>query len=195
MISDLISIIKKPVEAIEKKFGNNVKKGFIYLGIIVGLLFLTTFIHQLYRTMIGMDGKLHFDYLKHFEYFKFILNFFLDQIFYFGSIAAGIFVFAAISKKDFKLIDIVSIAVIAYVFNYLIQSCFQILFMFDFIQVKFLLTIRSIIISVATIYSLILIFVGLQKTYDFKLNDKSFINLIIMFGIQETIYTLLCLAL
>lgn len=195
MIADFISIIKKPVDSIEKKFGKNIKKGFIYLGIIVGILFLTTFIHQLYRTILGYDGKLHFDNLKNFEYFKFILNFILDQIFYIGSFAAGIFVFAAISKKDFKLIDIISIVVISFVLNYLVSSCFQILFMFDFAQNKFLLTTRSIISSIATTYSLILLVFGLYKTYDFKLDDKGLINLIILFGTQITIYTLLCLAL
>lgn len=196
MIADFMSIIKKPVAAFEKKFGNNLKKGFIYLGIIVGILFLTTFIHQLYRTILGFDGSFYFERLKDFKYFDFILNFLLDNIFYIGSIAAGIFVFAAISKKDFKLIDVVSVIVIALTLSYLVRSCLQILYMFDFIlKNDFMSKVHSIIFSIATAYSTILMIIGLHKTYDTKLDDKGFINLVILFGTQIIIYTLLCLSL
>ena len=195
MVKDFLGIIKKPIDAVEKKFGGNVKKAFIIFGILIGIYFLADFISMMYGSMKGFDGKLHFEALKNINYFKYILNFILREVFFFGSIAAALFVYTSISKKEFKLIDVLSIIIVSYTFYYLIEAALGILFMFDFMNIKFLITLKSIISTTAFYYAIALLVISIQKTYDAKINDKSFINLAIMFATMTAIYQLLSLTL
>ncbi len=196
-MKQIIDIIKKPVDAIDKKFGNSWKKALIYLGIIVGALLVTELIATMYTYVIASkdwSGKLHFEVLKEIKYFEIILDFILEQLIFFGSIFAGIFIYSSISKKEFKLVDVLSLIVIAYVANYLLQAVTNILFMFKFMDVKFLNTVHTILLTTANYYSITIIILGLQKLFGFKFDDKNLLQLAIMFVIMFAIRYILYLA-
>lgn len=196
-MKQIIDIIKKPVDAIDKKFGNSWKKALIYLGIIVGALLVTELVATMYTYVIASkdwSGKLHFEVLKEIKYFEIILDFILEQIIFFGSIFAGIFIYSSISKKEFKLVDVLSLIVIAYTANYLLQAVTNILFMFKFMDVKFLNTVHTVLLTTANYYSITIIILGLQKLFGFKFDDKNLLQLAIMFVIMFAIRYILYLA-
>lgn len=196
MVKDFLGIIKKPIDSIEKKLGGNFKKILIMIGIIVGIYFLADFISMMYSTVAASkdwNGKLHFEVLKNINYFKFILDFILNQVFFLGSIFAGLFVFTSISKKDLKLVDVLTIILVAFTLNYLVTAALDILFMFKFMNVKFLLTLRSIISTAILYYAIALLVIGIIKTYDAKINDKNFLNIAIALTTIAAVYELLSL--
>lgn len=195
-MSQIIGIIKKPIDMIEKKFDGKVQKALIYLGIIVGVLLVTTLLSTMYGEFINSKdwfGKYHIEVLKEIDYLKTILTFILKQIFLFGSLFAGIFVYTSITGKKFNLLETLSIIVISYTANYLLTAGLNIIFMFNFMDVKFLVALKNALVVLAECYSIILIVAGLQKTYNSKMNDKEILNLTIMFGISYIIYYLLLL--
>ena len=196
MVKDFLGIITKPISAIEKKLGGNLKKILIMIGIIVGIYFLADFISMMYSTVAGskdFNGKLHFEVLKDINYFKFIFNFILNQIFFLGSIFAGIFVYTSITKKDLKLIDVFTIILVSFTLNYLVTAALDIIFMFKFMNIKFLITLRGILTTAVMYYAIALLVIGIYKTYDNKLNDKSFINIAIALTTFAAVYELLSL--
>lgn len=197
MIKDFIAIITKPVATFEKKFDNKLKKILILLGVLVGVFFVADLISMMYSILLsskGWDGKMHFEVLKEINYLKYILEFIFKQVIFFGSIFIGIFIYTAITKKDFKLIDVVTLILVAYTLNYLVQAATNIIFMFDFTNIKILNTIESVLITTANYYSIAIIVLGLQKLFGFKFNDKDLISLVIMFVVTFSVRYLLYLA-
>lgn len=197
-MSQFIEIITKPVTAIESKFGKSWKKILICLGIIVGILLVSDLISSMYATLLqskamSWTGKMDFNVLKDFNYFKHIFTFLLRQIIFFGSIFAGIFIYCYITKKEFKLVDVLTLIVVAYTANYLLQAALNIIFMFGFMDVKFLNALNTALHAVAQYYSLALILFGIQKLYGFEFNNKGTINLVIMLAVIYVIYYVLCL--
>ena len=196
-MKQFLDIIKKPVDAIEKKFEGNWKKILIFLGIIVGVLLVSDLISTMYSYLLmskDYSGKMHFEILKEIKYFEIILKFLLRQIIFFGSIFVGIYIYSSITKKKFSLADTLSLILVAYTANYLLQSALNIIFMFDFMNVKFLTTIEGILSSTASYYSIAILILGLQKLYDFKFNDKDLLHLLIMFVVMFAVRNILYLA-
>lgn len=197
MIKDFLAIITKPVATFEKKFDGKLKKVLILLGILVGVYFIADLISMMYSTLLmskGWDGKMHFEVLKEINYLKYILEFVFEQVIFFGSIFVGIFIYTSITKKDFKLIDVLALILVAYTLNYLVQAATSILFMFDFMNIKILTTIESVLLTTANYYSIAIIVLGLQKLFDFKFNDKDLISLVVMFVVTFAVRYLLYLA-
>jgi len=197
MIKDFLAIITKPVATFEKKFDGKLKKVLILLGILVGVYFIADLISMMYSTLLmskGWDGKMHFEVLKEINYLKYILEFIFEQVIFFGSIFVGIFIYTSITKKDFKLIDVLALILIAYTLNYLVQAATSILFMFDFMNIKILTTIESVLLTTANYYSIAIIVLGLQKLFDFKFTDKDLISLVVMFVVTFAVRYLLYLA-
>lgn len=197
-MSQIIEIIKKPIDVVEKKFDGKVQKALIYLGIIVGVLLVTDLISTMYEVLMASksfwtNNKVDWNSLRDINYLKEILTFILRQIFLFGSLFAGIFVYTSITGKKFNLLETLSIIVVSYTANYLLTAGLNIIFMFNFMDVKFLVALRNALYALTECYSIILIVAGLQKTYDIKINDKEILNLTIMFGISYIIYYLLLL--
>lgn len=197
-MSQIIGIIKKPIDAIEKKFDGKVQKALIYLGIIVGVLLVADLLSTMYSTLMASksfwnNNKIDWNSLKDINYLKFILTFILRQIFLFGSLFAGIFVYTSIAGKKFNLLETLSIIVVGYTANYLLTAGLDIIFMFKFMDVKFLVAIERALLALTDCYSIILIAFGLQKTYSTKINDKEILNLVIMFGVTYVINSLLLL--
>lgn len=197
MIKDFLAIITKPVATFDKKFDSKLKKVLILLGILVGVYFVADLISMMYSTLLmskGWDGKMHFEVLKEINYLKYILEFIFEQVIFFGSIFVGIFIYTSITKKDFKLVDVLSLILVAYTLNYLVQAATSIIFMFDFTNIKILNTIESVLLTTADYYSIAIIVLGLQKLFGFKFNDKDLISLVIMFAVTFTVRYLLYLA-
>ena len=141
-MAQILEIIKKPINAIEKKFDGKVQKALIYLGIIVGVLLVASLLSTMYSTLMASksywtDNKVDWNSLKDINYLKFILTFILRQIFLFGSLFAGIFVYTSIAGKKFNLLETLSIIVVGYTANYLLTAGLDIIFMFKFMDVKF----------------------------------------------------------
>ncbi len=186
MIKSIIETITKPIATLEKKYDNNIKKILIILGIIVGVFFVANLLSTMYETLLlskGWTGKIDWSSLGHINYLKFILEFILEQLIYIGSIFAGIFVISSITKKDFKLVDVLSLIVVMYTAKYLVSSVLNILFMFKFMQIKFLLALETAILATARYYTGTLFVIGLQKLYDVKFDDKGIIRIAITFGV------------
>ena len=197
-MAQILEIIKKPINAIEKKFDGKVQKALIYLGIIVGVLLVASLLSTMYSTLMASksywtDNKVDWNSLKDINYLKFILTFILRQIFLFGSLFAGIFVYTSIAGKKFNLLETLSIIVVVYTANYLLKEWLDIIFMFKFMDVKFLVAIERALLALTGCYSIVLIVFGLQKTYSAKINDKEVLNLVIMFGVTYVINYLLLL--
>ena len=197
-MAQILEIIKKPINAIEKKFDGKVQKALIYLGIIVGVLLVASLLSTMYSTLMASksywtDNKVDWNSLKDINYLKFILTFILRQIFLFGSLFAGIFVYTSIAGKKFNLLETLSIIVVGYTANYLLTAGLDIIFMFKFMDVKFLVAIERALLALTDCYSIVLIVFGLQKTYSAKINDKEVLKLVIMFGVTYVINYLLLL--
>lgn len=195
-MAQILEIIKKPINAIEKKFDGKVQKALIYLGIIVGVLLVASLLSTMYSTLMAskiFNNKVDWNSLKEINYLKFILTFILRQIFLFGSLFAGIFVYTSIADKKFNLLGTLSIIVVGYTANYLLTAGLDIIFMFKFMDVKFLVAIERALLALTDCYSIVLIVFGLQKTYSAKINDKEVLNLVIMFGVTYVINYLLLL--
>lgn len=197
-MAQILEIIKKPINAIEKKFDGKVQKALIYLGIIVGVLLVASLLSTMYSTLMASksywnDNKVDWNSLKDINYLKFILTFILRQIFLFGSLFAGIFVYTSIAGKKFNLLETLSIIVVGYTANYLLTAGLDIIFMFKFMDVKFLVAIERALLALTNCYSIMLIVFGLQKTYSAKINDKEVLSLVIMFGVTYVINYLLLL--
>ena len=70
-----------------------------------------------------------------------------------------------------------------YTAKYLVSSVLNILFMFKFMQIKFLLALETAILATARYYTGTLFVIGLQKLYDVKFDDKGIIRIAITFGV------------
>ena len=68
-MAQILEIIKKPINAIEKKFDGKVQKALIYLGIIVGVLLVASLLSTMYSTLMASksywtDNKVDWNSLK-----------------------------------------------------------------------------------------------------------------------------------
>lgn len=190
----LKEIILKPFTVLEEKA--DLKKIGILLGFIVGTLFLCNFVAYLYTTLQAtkiFTDKIDFNVLKEINYFKYILTFVLKQIAFFGSFLVGTYVLCSMQKKDFKFDRVCQVIVVAFVANYLLQAAASLLFMFNFMDIEFLLAIKSAILSAADCFSILILVFVFAKEYNMKQDEKSLFSFTIVFFITYLVRYLLYL--
>lgn len=190
----LKELILKPFTVLEEK--SNLKKVGILLGFIVGVLFLCQFVAYIYTTLQAtkiFTDKINYDVLGEINYFKYILTFILKQLAFFGSFLVGIYVLCNMYKKEFKLDRVCQIIVVAFVANYLLQAAASLLFMFDFMNIKFLVAIKNAILSAADCFSLLIVIFAFAKEYNMKQDEKGLYNFTIVFFITYLVRYLLYL--
>ncbi len=170
----LKKIMFHPIHKLEEEA--NYKKVGILLGFIVVALFVGNFVAYLYHTLQATkiySDHINFDVLGSINYIKYIVDFFLHQVIFFGSLLAGAYVFCSLQKKEFKLEKICQTIVVAFTLNYLLQAVLSLLFMFSFMDIPFLIAIKNAVISAVNYFSYFVILLVCMKQFQIQVNDKS----------------------
>lgn len=188
----LKEIILHPIQKLEEEA--NYKKIAILLGFIVGVLFAGNLISYLYLTVQATKiyGDMDFGVLGNINYIKYIIDFLLNQVTHFGSLIVGIYVLCYLQKKEFKLEKICQVIVIAFTFNYLLQAALSILFMFEFMDIRFLVSIKNALISAVNYFSYFIMLFVFIKEWKMKLEEKSLwdfgIAVFVVFVVRNLLY-------
>ncbi len=190
-MKDIINAIRKPVDAIENKFGGSWKKILIILGIVLGIFATTNILGELFYNLMKWHNTNNIDFLN-----LVLKKSILEPIIIFGSMFAGIYIYSTIAKKDFNLVNILTVILVTFLVYYLLQSTLNILYCFPFMRdVDFLDKIRVILTHMSEWYKVVIFILALHKLFDFKLDNKSIIGLVVLFAVMFSLQDLLSLAL
>lgn len=189
----LKEIILHPIQNLEEDA--DYKKVVILLGCIVGVLFVGNFVAYLYSTLQATKiyrNHIDFGVLGNINYMKYILDFLLNQVIHFGSLVVGIYVLCYLQKKEFKLEKICQVIVVAFTLNYLLHAVLSLLFMFQFMDIPFLVSVKNAILSAANYFSYFAILFVFLKEYKTKLEDHSLWNfgiaMFVVFVVRNLLY-------
>lgn len=189
----LKEIILHPIQKLEEEA--NYKKIGILLGCIVGVLFIGNFVAYLYSTLQATkiyNNHIDFDVLGNINYIKYILDFLLNQAIHFGSLVVGLYVLCNLQKKEFKLDKACQMIVVAFTLNYLLQATLSLLFMFQFMDIPFLVSIKNAILSTMNYFSYFIILFVWMKEYKMKFEDSCLWNwaivLFVIFVVRNLLY-------
>ena len=178
----LKKLILKPMTTLEEKA--DFKKIGILLACMVGVLFVGKLGSYLY---IMRDVPVETDY------FKYTTDFLLDQVAFLGSIFVGVYVLCTLLKKKFDLAKVCRIILVSFSAYYLLQAVTSLVFMFDFMDIKFLVAVKNALLSAANYFSyLILVFV-ISKEYNIGYNEKGLWNWAIIFFVIFAVRNILYL--
>ena len=179
----LKDLILRPMTMLQKKA--DFKKIGILLGCLLGVLFIGDIVSYVYAMR---DIEIHIDY------FAYIKDFLLNQVAFLGSILAGVYALSVLTKKKFDFARACQIILVSFSVYYLVDAAMSILFMFEFMDIKFLVAIKNALVSAASYFSYFVLLFATQKEFGVTNNEKGLWNygivFFIIFAVRNLLYLL-----
>ncbi len=179
----LKDLILRPMTMLQEKA--DFKKIGILLGCMLGILFIGDIVSYAYAMR---DVEIHI------HYFEYIKDFLLNQVAFLGSILVGVYALSALTKKKFDIAKACQIVLVSFAAYYLVDAVMSILFMFDFMDIKFLVAIKNALVSAASYFSYFVLVFATQKEFGITNNEKGLwnygITFFIIFAVRNLLYLL-----